>query len=157
MFKSYKTVILFFCLSSWTLNGIPLSAVADNPAETTAGIFASFVVHWLSHVVFMEAANVRWEQKGLREVVYEEENDRRKWARRSGFIGQLLGGIAIKMSSWGSSNFATGYHIGTAAEITTYPLFWGWENSDLEGMKKPEFGAYAVGSIYLLNIEGRKL
>ena len=119
--------------------------------ELSAGVAASFLVHWLSHVAYLEATGTKWEQRGLREVTYFEGQSKRSWNGRIGFLGQLLVGAALPRSL-----FSTGYHLGSFAEIASHPLLWGWEDSDLAAIgdtKEIEWATYTLTAIYLMEVK----
>lgn len=164
-------VLLIFLLVSgcgtnsknWKINGIPLNDFNTSPKNYTklaAGIGTSFVVHYLGHVVYLEANNIEWHQDGFKEIADEPLSDSEKqWFGRAGFVSQLAGGIILKYGPWSNDfktgYFATGYHIGTAAEIVTYPIRRD-SIGDLNlieegnGNKNVEYVVYSVSSIWLL-------
>ena len=156
--KLLLAVLFLTGCSGWTINGIPAerfrNAEPKEYAQLAAGAATSIGVHWLSHVVYFEANGIEWEQNGLREVVKQDlGGERKRWSGRIGFLGQLAGGAALKYSPWSDTWFATGYHIGTLAEIVSHPLLWGWDNSDLGYIgdsAKIEWIAYTAASIWLL-------
>lgn len=120
-------LVLCLCLCScanWTVNGINISETEDKLTMVAGGL-TSIAVHWLSHVAYLEANGIDWHQQGLMENIerpWELSDSERGWMGRSGFVGQLLIGTILKYSPWSKTPFVTGYHIGTAAEIWTYPV-----------------------------------
>ena len=151
------SIFLALFLSScagWTVNGIPADrlrcAQPREYVELGVGVATSFLVHWLSHVAYLEATGTKWEQRGLREITYFESKEAQKWNGRVGFLGQLLVGVTLP-KSW----FSTGYHLGSFAEIASHPLLWGWEDSDLGAIgktKEIEWAIYTLTAIYLMEV-----
>lgn len=143
--------------SGWTINGIPaqdiIEAEPKKYAEMAAGMAASFAVHWLGHVVYLESQDIEWEQDCMHEFIQEAipDNHMQQFGR-SGFIAQLGAGTLLKFTPWSKSRFATGYYIGTAAEVITYPAL---TDGDLKmirdggGDGDMEYGLYSVWALIL--------
>ena len=161
---SMKIAIVSFLVaitgcSGWTVNGIPaerfLHAEPKQYAQLAAGAATSFAVHWLSHVVYLEAEGIEWHQHGAREIITQPiSTNQRQWMGRIGFVGQLVGGLALKHSPWKESWFTTGYHAGSVLQIGSYPFYWGWSDGDLDMIgdaAEIEWAAYTTASIWLLN------
>lgn len=143
----------------WSINGIPLSRFRDaGPAEyaqLAGGIALTYLVHWGSHVVYMEAENIEWHQDGLAEIYCENglSDSQHQWCGRSGFVGQLAIGLALDLSPWERSMFVTGYHIGTVAEILTYPATGCADFDtirDYGGDADLEYVLYSAGALWLM-------
>jgi len=146
-------------MQDWKINGVPCQRFAHMEAkeyaQVSAGIATTFLSHWAGHVACYEIIGASWSQEGLSERYFKEgmSESEHQWCGRSGFIGQLAGGIALKLSPWRDSLFAAGYHIGTAAEIITYPLH-GME--DIKTVRSHggdadlEYGAYSIMALWLM-------
>jgi len=148
-------------LDDWKINGIPAERFKEAGAkeyfQLAGGAGLSILTHWLGHVAFLEIQGAEWHQDGLSEVytakdLTESEN---RCMGRSGFVAQLLGGAALKWSPWSESWWVTGYHVGTVAEIVTYPLH-GHDIGDLEtirqygGDAELEYGLYSLTALWLM-------
>lgn len=173
MFDIKNVIILFisvflvgcstFNADNWKVNGIPLNDFNTSPKNYTklaAGIGTSFAIHYLGHVIYLETNNIEWTQNGIEEIIKEPvSNSKKRWVGRSGFVSQLAGGFIIKYGPWSddfkTGYFATGYHIGSAVEIMTYPIRWR-DTGDLDlieegnGNKNVEYIVYSACSIWLL-------
>ena len=149
----------------WCVNGIPLSRFRDagvkEYAQLGGGIALTYLVHWGSHVAYMEAEGIEWRQDGLAEIYCETgmSDSQQQWCGRIGSVGALAGGVALKFSPWGDTWLATGYFIGTAAEIITYPAT-GCKDFDTirdhGGNWALEYGIYSATAIYLLSPKKRR-
>ena len=143
----------------WTVNGVPCERFthmeAKEYAQVASGVATSFLVHWAGHVACYEIIGAEWEQDGLSERYFKEgmSESEHQWCGRSGFVGQLAGCIALKLSPWRDSLFATGYHIFTATEIITYPLM---NMNDFKTIREHggngdiEYVAYSAVSLWLI-------
>lgn len=129
---------------------------AKEYAQVAAGVGASLFTHWLGHAVYLEAEGIEWHQDGLTERFNTDglPDSKRQMVGRSGFLGQLLVGTGLKFSPWNDTLFVTGYHIGTAAEILTYPIHF-HSRGDLFEIKEGggngdlEYGLYSVWAVAL--------
>ena len=149
-----KPLILLLLLTTGCMvNGVRMDNIKE-PRKVATGFATSFIVHWLGHVLYLESNGIEWRQEGYKEVAKEDLTY--KQARefgRSGFALELLGGLILKNSPYGASEFATGYYMGSAAEIILYPI---GDNSDFEligdggGDKSLEYGLYSIYSLMLL-------
>ena len=156
--------ILVGCSSkNWKINGIPMQDFKTTPknyVKLIGGAGTSFLVHYLGHVVYLESNGIEWHQSGLNEVIDEPiSNKDKRWSGRIGFVSQLAGGVVLKFGPWSedfkNGYFTTGYHIGTALEVCTYPIRWD-DTGDLDmiergnGNEDLEYGIYSVSSLLLL-------
>ena len=148
-------------LSDWTINGISAERFKDagpkEYAEMIGGGLVSCLNHWAGHVVCLEIIGAEWHQDGLSEVYTAKDltASENRCMGRSGFVVQLLGGVALKHSPWSESWWVTGYHVWTAAEIITYPIH-GYEIGDLETIRRHggdaelEYGLYSLTALWLM-------
>ena len=146
--------------AGWMVNGIPADRFrhmeAKEYAQVASGIGASFLTHWIGHAVYLEAEGIEWHQDGLTEWFNTDglSGSKRQMVGRSGFLMQLLVGTGLKFSPWNDTLFATGYHIGSAAEVLTYPIH-GHSKGDLfeisegGGNGKLEYGVYSIWAVML--------
>ena len=105
MKKTLITVFLVFSIVStahakgWLINGIP----------------ADRIIH--------SSAKERLAMDGIHEVSDEYlNNTEASWIGRAGFLSQLIFGTVLKHTKYRHTFFATGYHIGSFVEISTYPF-----------------------------------
>lgn len=152
-----------FSTKNWKVNGIPMEDFKTSPKNYTklaVGVGTSFAVHYLGHVTYLEANGIEWRQDGIEEIVEDDiSNSKKRWVGRSGFVSQLAVGAVLKYGPWSddfkTGYFVTGYHIGTAAEITTYPILHR-DTGDLDfidegnGNQHLEYGIYSISSLWLL-------
>ena len=112
---------------NWTINGIPVSkfkeAEMKDVVELGVGIGTSMIVHWASHVAWLELNGKEWHQAGLKEICDSNLTDSEaRMFGRVGMVGSLVGGTILKFTPWNDSWFATGYHSATFLEISLYPV-----------------------------------
>lgn len=153
-------MLMTFGCAGWTINGIPAdkfrNAEPKEYAQLAGGVATTFLVHWLGHVVYFEANNIKWKQDGLCEVHDNGSlsNSQKQMSGRAGFLGQLLVGTALKFSPWNDSMFVTGYHIGTNIEVIGYPLSRPYGDfktiDEAGGNAVAEYGVYSIWSLLLL-------
>jgi len=161
-------IILLFTLgcSNWTVNGVRVDKNINlkSSGKLLTGVGAAFLAHWAGHIAYYELTGLNWEQDGLREIIYGPISDSSMaWAGRTGFIGQLFIGSILKYGPWSEEFeqgfFTTGYHIGTAVEIISYPVRS--YDGDLKLIQKNsnslvEWGGYSLWSLMLLNPDREK-
>ena len=127
MYKRILVVVSLLLLSgcahwNYEFNGVPLNKVENVPLAIL-GAAASVGVHTLGHVVFLESQDADWQMEGFNEVCYSPLTDNEgQWFGRAGFVSQLAVGTLLKLSPWDDTDFARGYHMGSFAEISTYPI-----------------------------------
>ncbi|MDH5524435.1 MAG: hypothetical protein OEY01_10655 [Desulfobulbaceae bacterium] len=126
---------------------------AQNPFYVAAGFAASLAVHEISHLIAFEAVGGDYEYNGglAFHIDRTTETDREmRWIARSGMLGQLLVGSALRLlPATKDSAFTSGYSQMAALEILTYPIRRP-TNGDLftlgdnGGNKTGEYALYAV-------------
>ena len=147
-------------VDNWTVNGIPVKRFVNAEpmeyVELGSGMLASFAIHWLGHVIWLELNDKPWKQDGLTEVIdgYLTDTEANEFGN-AGFLAQCLVGTAIKFTDFNDTMFSTGYHIGTFLEISTYPLIHGNDVGDIGDMDRDGNGttehlAYTAWSTLLL-------
>jgi hypothetical protein len=159
-------ITIFFLLAvngltgcaGWTINGHCVQNIKNlttrEYAEIATGVAASFAVHWLGHVIYFQANGIEWRQDGLMEKATQPiSGNQLQWVGRAGFLTQLMVGIGIEYAPWKLGYFKMGYHLGTAAEIATYPAVHK-DKGDLQAIgnsKDAEWSIFSTASLLLLN------
>ena len=140
--KAIITVFLVFSIVStahakgWLINGIPADRIIHSSAKErlamVGGLLTSFAVHTAGHILVLEATGTDWHMDGIHEVSDEYlNNTEAAWIGRAGFLSQLIFGTVLKHTKYRHTFFATGYHFGSFAEISTHPFMH--ENRKLSG------------------------
>jgi len=111
---------------NWTINGIPVErfkhAEPEEYLEMAVGMGTSMLVHWGSHVLWLELNGKDWHQSGLKEICESSlTNSEARMFGRAGFVGSLVVGTGLKFTPLNDTWFATGYHSMTFLEISLYP------------------------------------
>jgi len=164
MKKLIFLILIFPGCAGWTINGIPADRFrnmeAKECAQVLVGVGLSFLTHWLGHVTYLEIQGADWHQDGLSEVYVSKDltESQNRCMGRSGFVAQLLVGTGLKHTKWADSWLVTGYHIGSAVEIITYPL-QGHDKGDLwtiqthGGKADLEYALYSAWSLWNLQVK----
>jgi hypothetical protein len=120
-------------VNDWAINGVPANRLSwERAGDIALGVAASTAVHWLGHVVVLEASNTSWGQIGTHEHLDERvSDDRAAWIGRAGYLADLAVGTALHFSRWRKSDFTLGYHAHSAGMILAYPMVFKYGDLDL--------------------------
>lgn len=120
-------VFIISSCSSFRINGRTIEEYTNARGQDYGlmllGMVASFGLHTVGHLAYLEGKDKEWHIEGIKEIVDDPlTNHQYRQFARAGFLTQLVGGLFIEITPLDRTWFGTGYHIATAGQIWTYPV-----------------------------------